>query len=103
MTRKKEQPVGAEEQLHEEETLRQEGEKVLEAFLRYQRKAAEETRLAFESLIPEGFRTHSREAKRAFKKSFKVLLQELAERLEPEEEEGGASTTGKTKVKVEVN
>ncbi len=101
MTRKKEQPVSAEEQLQqEEETLREEGEKVLDAFLRYQRKAAEETRLAFEALLPEGFRTHSREARRAFKKSFKVLLHELAERLEPEEEEGAS---GRTKVKVEVN
>ncbi len=90
---------------NEDEFLRDEDESAIEAFLRYQRHAIEESRLAVDALIPEGFKEHGREAKRAFKKSFKVLLQEIAERIEvPEQgEPARPSTTGKTKVKVEVS
>jgi hypothetical protein len=92
----------------EEEPLRNEEEGALDAFVRYQRKAAEEGKLAFEALIPEGFRVHGREAKRAFKRSFKVLLTEIASRIEvPEGDEEAKprrpKTTGKNKVKVEVS
>ncbi len=90
----------------EEERLREEEESVFDAFLRYQRQAAKETKLAFDALIPEGFKVHRREAKRAFKKSFKVLLEAIAERIdvpEEEEEEAKPRTTGKAKVKVEVS
>lgn len=89
----------------EDEVLRDEDETVMDAFLRYQRRALDESKLAMDALIPEGFKEHGREAKRAFKKSFKVLLQEIAERIEiPEEDEPARpSTTGKTKVKVEVS
>ncbi len=105
MTKKAERvPKAKEAGLEEEEQLRQEGESVLDAFVRYQRLAAEEGRMALAALIPEGFKVHGREAKRNFKKSFKVLLEGIAERLEvPEEEEPPVSTTGKAKVKVEVN
>ena len=92
----------------EEETLRSDEEGVLDAFVRHQRKAVEESKLAFEALIPEGFRQHGHEAKRAFRRSFKVLLTEIASRIEvPEEDEEGKphrpKTTGKSKVKVEVS
>ncbi len=91
----------------EEEMLRDEKESVLEAFMRYQCEAAREARMALEALIPEGTRSHGKAAKRAFRKAFKVVLQDLARRIElPEEEKGPGrppSTTGKAKVKVEVS
>ncbi len=90
----------------EEEMLRDEQESVLEAFMRYQCEAAREARMALEALIPEGTRSHGKAAKRAFRKAFKVVLQELAQRIElPEEEKAQSrpSTTGKAKVKVEVS
>lgn len=92
----------------EEETLRSEAEGVLDAFVRHQRKAVEESKLAFDALIPSGFREHGREAKRAFKRSFKVLLTEVASRIDVPEEDAEAKprrpkTTGKAKVKVEVS
>ena len=92
--------------LDDEELLRDEDETILDAFVRYQRKAAEEGRLAVDALIPEDFKVHGREAKRAFKRSFKVLLEGIVERLEVQEEESSeppVSSTGKTKVKVEVS
>jgi hypothetical protein len=94
---------------NEEEQLRAEGETVADAFVRYQKRAVEEARLALEALIPPDFKLHGREAKRAFRKAFKVVLEEMAARLEfPEDEETEeeaprASTTGKAKIKVEVN
>ncbi len=91
----------------EESMLREESEGVVEAFVRYQCEAARETRLAFRALIPEGTRSHGKAAKRAFRKAFKVVLQDLAQRLElPEEEDipgRPPSTTGKAKVRVEVS
>ncbi len=89
----------------EEEILREEGESVLDAFVRYQREAAKEGRKAIEAFIPPDVRAHGREAKRNFRRAFKVLLEGIAERIElPEEDEGipPVSSTGKTKVKVEV-
>ncbi len=91
----------------EQEILRDEGESMVDAFVRYQKTAAEEAKLALDALIPPDFKVHGREAKRNFKKAFKVVLEEMAARLEfPEEEAEEAprtSTTGKTKVKVEVS
>jgi hypothetical protein len=95
------------EPMEEEEPLRQENEGILDAFVRYQRKAMDEGCLAVQALIPPEFRAHGREAKRAFKRSFKVLLDEIAARIEEAEAEEETpqrpSTTGKTKVKVEVS
>jgi len=94
------------EPMEEEEPLLQEDEGILDAFVRYQRKAMDEGCLAIQALIPPEFREHGREAKRAFKRSFKVLLDEIAARIDATEEEETPqrpSTTGKTKVKVEVS
>lgn len=90
----------------EEEILREEGETVLDAFVRYQRQAVKEGRKAVAAFIPPEVREHSREAKRNFRRAFKVLLEGIAERIEEIEQEEGespVSTTGKTKVKVEVS
>lgn len=90
----------------EEEMLRDEGESVVDAFLRYQKDAAREARLAVEALIPEGTRVHGKAAKRAFRRAMKVVLEEIAERLEFPEEDADdkpQSSTGASKVKVEVS
>lgn len=86
-----------------EAPLRDEEESIMEAFVRHQRDAAVETRKAVASLIPEGFKSHSREARRAFRRSFKVLLEGIADRIEVEEDDDAPSTTGQTKIKVEVS
>jgi hypothetical protein len=92
------------EPILEEEMLREEGETVTDAFLRYQRDAAREAKLALEALLPDGTRVHGKAAKRAFRRAFKVVLEELAAHLEfQEEEETPPSTTGPAKVKVEVS
>jgi hypothetical protein len=81
-------------------------------FLYHQRKALEETGRALEALLPAGFKEHSGEAGREFAKGFKVLvdaaIDELRRASEKAEEEAGSdddrpSTTGKTKVKVNVD
>lgn len=81
-----------------------------EEFLYHQRRALEETGRALEALLPEGFRTHSNKASQEFTKGFRVLvdaaMDELkkasAKKAEEEGDDSGPSTTGKTKVKVEV-
>jgi hypothetical protein len=90
----------------------EEGKTPLEQFLFHQRRALEETGKALEALLPEGFREHGGEAGREFGKSFKVLvdaaIDELRKASEAAQEEGKGdsnrpSTTGKTKVKVQVD
>ncbi|MDZ4670320.1 MAG: hypothetical protein SH821_05580 [Phototrophicales bacterium] len=84
-----------------------------EAFLSHQKRALEETGKALEALLPEGFRVHGSNASKEFTKGFKVLvsaaMQELRKARKDEEgdgEEAGddqpVSTTGKTKIKVNV-
>jgi hypothetical protein len=84
----------------------------LKDFLKHQRNAAEETYKAFESLVPPDFRTHSRAAKKEFLLGFKTLLEGVGEIVDREvnrarsaadDSGSGPSTTGKTKVKVEVS
>lgn len=85
----------------------------LEQFFYHQRRALEETGKALEALLPPGFAEHSTEAGREFAKGFRVLvdaaideLKKVSERSKEEHEEGGEeppSTTGKTKVKVQVD
>src|SRR4051812_21368386 len=86
----------------------------LNEFLTHQRKAAEETFKALDALIPPDFRTHGRAAKEEFLTSFKVLIDGTAEAIERELNRmrstqpgsgsgDGPSTTGKSKVKVEVS
>ncbi len=88
----------------------------LEGFLHHQRKAAEAALKALGAFIPPDFRKYSREAREEYLKSFKVLIEgaratverELhRNRSKAERDEDGQpprpSSTGKTKVKVEVN
>ncbi|MCB9453484.1 MAG: hypothetical protein H6672_18795 [Anaerolineaceae bacterium] len=78
-----------------------------EKFLFHQRRAMEETGKALEALLPEGFKEHGAEASREFIKGFRVLVDaaitEIEKAVEEEDDEDKPSTTGKTKVKVEVD
>jgi hypothetical protein len=82
----------------------------LDEFLTHQRRAVEEMGKAIEALLPEGFREHGSEASKEFTKGFKVLvdaaigeLEKVSKKVEEEAESKRASTTGKTKVKVQVD
>jgi hypothetical protein len=82
----------------------------LEEFVTHQRRAVEEMGKALEALLPEGFREHGSEASKEFAKGFKVLvdaaigeLEKVSKKVEEEAGDSGkSSTTGKTKVKVQV-
>jgi hypothetical protein len=84
-----------------------------EAFIYHQRRALEETGKALEALLPEGFREHGGEAGREFVKGFKTLVdaaineieKATSQHAEAGEDNGDEppSTTGKTKVKVQVD
>jgi hypothetical protein len=83
-----------------------------EEFLYHQRRALEETGRALEALIPEGFRKHGSEASKEFSKGFRALVDAMMQELRKARDEGETvadgdetppSTTGKTKVKVEVD
>lgn len=81
-----------------------------EEFLYHQRRALEETGKALEALLPEGFRTHSAEATREFTKGFRVLVDAAMDEIKKAADghassdagDDDVSTTGKTKVKVQV-
>lgn len=85
----------------------------MEQFFYHQRRALEETRKAVESLIPPGFKEHSAEAGREFAKGFRVLIDafidemkkvsEQEEDTEADETNNRPKTTGKSKVKVQVD
>ncbi len=85
----------------------------LESFAEHQRKAAKEACEAVVSLLPPDFRTHSRTAGDEFAKSLQVLADGVMGVMEREVKRmrtnvqtgpgGGPSTTGKSKVKVEVS
>src|SRR5205814_7153955 len=85
----------------------------LREFVEHQRKAADEACQALSALIPPEFRTHSKVAREEFFKSFKILADAVAAaadrelnrmRTNPSSGPGdGPSTTGKSKVKVEVS
>ena len=82
----------------------------LNEFITHQRKAAEEAGKAFAALLPPEFRTHGRAAKEEFLTSFKVLVdgvsaagdREMKRSQSTTGSDSGPSTTGKTKVKVDV-
>lgn len=85
-----------------------------EEFLYHQRRALEETGKALEALLPEGFRTHGSEASKEFTKGFRVLVDAAMDEIkkasekarqenEAADDDDDASTTGKTKVKVQVD
>ncbi len=85
----------------------------LNDFVAHQRKAAEEACAALNALVPPDFRTHSRAAREEFLKGFKALADGVAEIVDRELNRmranpssgpgGGPSTTGKSKVKIEVS
>ncbi len=91
-----------------------EPEMPLAGFLHHQRKAAEAALKALGAFIPPDFRKYSREAREEYLKSFKVLIEGARATVEREikrargekgddDQPSRPSTTGKTKVKVEVN
>jgi hypothetical protein len=89
-------------------------------FLDHQRRAFEETGKAVDALLPEGFKEHSAVARDEFRKSLKVMVDATIDELEkmtkidpkPEKrakdesdedsDDEPPSTTGRTKVKVQV-
>lgn len=86
----------------------------IEEFLYHQRRALEETGKALEALLPEGFRTHGSNASKEFTRGFRVLVDAAMDELGKAKKGGdgvpaddgddnGPSTTGKTKVKVQVD
>lgn len=83
----------------------------IDAFIWHQRRAAEEAMKAVDAMIPPGVREHGREAGRHFARGFKVLvdaaiteLEKVSKEMEKNRAEGSdrPSTTGPTKVKVQV-
>jgi len=94
--------------------------KPFDAFVRHQKKAFEETSKALDALVPPGFKEHGTEARREFVKGVKVLVDAAISEMEkasrdfeknfnrarPEDAADGEadrpSTTGATKVKVQV-
>jgi hypothetical protein len=81
-------------------------------FLRHQKKALEETGKALDALVPPGFKEHGSEAGREFIKGFKILvdaaiteLEKASKEIEKRQTDEGSdrpSTTGPSKVKVQV-
>lgn len=88
-----------------------------DTFVHHQRRALEETGRALEALLPEGFRSHSAEARKEFGKGFRVLVDAALSELDKiskmvqqpgdtaadDDDDDRPSTTGKTKVKVQVD
>lgn len=86
----------------------------LQGFVHHQRKALEAALKALGAFIPPDFRKYSQEAREEYLKSFKVLIEGARASVEREikrargerhddDQPTRPSTTGKTKVKVEVN
>ncbi len=87
----------------------------LEAFVYHQRRALEEAGKALDALLPERFKEHGSVASKEFIKGFQVLVDAAITEIERatstaktdseadvEAAEERLSTTGKTKVKVQV-
>ena len=90
------------------------------AFVDHQLNAAQEALDALRGLLPLEFRTHARAARREFLMSFQVLLEGVSERIDEEmararqaktdaakksdgdDDDDKPSTTGKSKVKIDV-
>ncbi len=89
----------------------EEVKKPFDQFVEHQRKAIDEGAKAIEALLPEGFVKHGKEAQREFVAGFKILvdaaigeMEKLAKRSEPvDDDDDRPSSTGKTKVKVQVD
>jgi len=104
---KREDKVNPEQPVNEEDP-----KNPFETFIYHQRKALEETGKALEALLPEGFREHGGEAGREFVKGFKALVDAAITEIEKatsqhadadSEGDEPPATTGKTKVKVQVD
>lgn len=88
--------------------------KPFEQFVEHQKRALDEANKAIDALIPPGFKEHGAEAQREFVKGFKVLVDAAAKELdktskdlerkmrESQENSDRRSSTGPTKVKVQV-
>ena len=99
----------------EEESPEENPKNPVESFIYHQRRALEHTGKALEALLPEGFREHGTSASKEFIKSFQVLvdaaigeIEKATTRVEEVKDDKGddndkPSTTGKTKVKVQVD
>jgi hypothetical protein len=83
----------------------------LEAFVYHQRRALEEAGKALDALLPERFKEHGSVASKEFVKGFQVLVDAAITEIEKatskveatvEDDEDRPSTTGKSKVKVQV-
>jgi hypothetical protein len=82
----------------------------IDEFIEHQKRALEETGKAIESLLPPDFVKHAKEAQKEFLAGFKVLadtfvdeMEKVAKKTEDKAaEDDKPSTTGKTKVKVQV-
>ena len=84
----------------------------LEEFIDYQRRALEETGKAIEALLPPDFVKHAKEAQKESLAGFKVLadtfiaeMEKVAKKTEEvvSSDDDKPSTTGNTKVKVQVD
>ena len=88
-----------------------------DGFLEHNRRAFEETGKAVDALLPEGFKEHSAVARDEFRKGLKILVDYTIDELEKmtkaddpryqatqddSDDDPPPSTTGKTKVKVQV-
>jgi hypothetical protein len=102
-----------------EETPKQEEPgfgKVFNDFMDHQRRAFEESGKALDALFPDAFKEHGAVARDEFRKGLKVVVDYTIDELEKltkaedpdakpaneEDEEPPQSTTGRTKVKVQV-
>jgi hypothetical protein len=96
---------------HKVEAENEEPKNPFEQFVEHQRKAVDETAKAIEALLPEGFVKHGREARKEFVAGCKVLvdaaiseMEKIAKQSEKVDDDGDQpSTTGKSKVKVQVD
>jgi DNA-binding SARP family transcriptional activator len=110
-----EQPENAEEAAQDKQGAQTEAPRAtFDDFVEHQRRAFEATKKALKALIPPDFKTYGEEACKEFFAAFKALVESAGAAVEaemnkkhsePGEDKGGSgpSTTGKTKVKVEVN
>lgn len=83
----------------------------LESFIFHQRRALEEAGKAIDALLPDRFKEHGSAASKEFVKGFQVLIdaaiteiEKATSKVEAEagDDEDRPSTTGKAKVKVQV-
>ncbi|GIL12550.1 MAG: hypothetical protein DWB42_20215 [Chloroflexi bacterium] len=89
----------------------EEGKTPLEAFIYHQRRALEEAGKALDALLPDGFKEHGSAASKEFIKGFQVLVDAAITEIEKatssaegeKEDDDRPSTTGKAKVKVQVD